>query len=226
MNHQSNSRMRKALARTSDGRIFITGIVMTVLYSLWLIIELILDPVRANVLIGMTVADIFAGRAGAMVLGYAAELTHATVIPVCIAIETILVLLFYPLFVFAWKQLIVIKRLDNIFQHARNAAEFHRPKVERYGFIGLLCFVWMPFWMTGPVVGCVIGFLIGMRTWKNMVAVIGGTCVAVTCWAFFLKTVHEKATSYTPLGSVILVTVFVIIILSGYLLRKRRNHSS
>ena len=226
MANQANALVRKTLAKTSEGRIFIAGIVMAALYSVWLVAELILNPVRANVIIGMTIVDIFAGRAGAMVIGYAAEMGHAVVIPVCVAIETNLVLLFYPLFVFAWKHLIVIKRLDSIFQHVRDAAEQHTAKVERYGFIGLLCFVWLPFWMTGPVVGCVIGFLVSMRTWKNMTAVIGGTCIAVACWGIFLKSVHEKAASYTPLASAILIAVLAVIICTGHLLHRRKSENN
>ena len=41
--------------------------------------------------------------------------------------------------------------------------------------------------MTGPVVGSIIGFLIGLRPWVNIVTVLGSTCVAIGVWALLLN---------------------------------------
>jgi hypothetical protein len=130
------------------------------------------------------------------------------------------VLIFYPLFVFSWRHLLVIKRLKKTFDRIHKAAEAHKDTVQRYGIIGLFAFVWFPFWMTGPAVGCVIGFLLGLRVWLNMTVVLAGTYAAIFGWAFFLRQFHERVASYSPYATVALVVLLVIVIMLGRFLQR------
>jgi uncharacterized membrane protein len=168
----------------------------------------------------MTATEIMFGRAASMTFGYSLGLGHSTVIPICIIIETILVLIFYPLFVFSWRHLLVIKWLKNIFERIHKAAETHKDKVQRYGIIGLFVFVWFPFWMTGPVVGCVIGFLLGLRVWLNITVVLTGTYAAIFGWAFFLRQFHDRVASYSSYAAMVIMALLVIIIIVGQLLHR------
>jgi hypothetical protein len=45
----------------------------------------------------------------------------------------------------------------------------------------------MPFWMTGPVVGIIIGDLMNFSLVKNITIVAIGTFVAIFCWAIMIK---------------------------------------
>jgi len=47
--------------------------------------------------------------------------------------------------------------------------------------------VFMPFWMTGPVVGIIIGDLMNFSLVKNITIVAIGTFVAIFCWAIMIK---------------------------------------
>ena len=129
-----------------------------------------------------------------------------------------MVLIFYPLFVFSWRHLLVIKRLKNIFDRIRKAADTRKDIVRSYGIAGLFVFVWLPFWMTGPVVGCVIGFMIGLRIWLNMTVVLSGTYVAIIGWAVFLRQFHDRVASYSPYATMVLLILLFIIIIVGHLL--------
>jgi hypothetical protein len=100
---------------------------------------------------------------------------------------------------------VVIKRLRATFLRIHSAAEAHKDRVQRYGVIGLFLFVWLPFWMTGPVVGCVIGFLLGLRTWVNMATVLAGTYAAILGWAFFLREFEEQLQVYGRYAGIIVV---------------------
>ena len=111
--------------------------VIASIYLVWLIVYSFFNSEVAHILVSMTFTDIFAGRAAAMVIGYSAELPHKLVIPLCIAIETDLVLLFYPLFIFAFNKILVIKKLEKLFENTHAAAEKHKNTVKRFGFIGL-----------------------------------------------------------------------------------------
>lgn len=226
-NATKKNHLKETLLTSPEGRILLIGVALAFIYTLWLVVKLINSPEESQVLMGMTATNIMFGRATAMVFGYSQELGHAMVIPVCIIIETILVLLFYPLFVFSWRHLLVIKWLKNTFERVHKAAETHKDKVQKYGIIGLFVFVWLPFWMTGPVVGCVIGFLIGLKARINIPVVLTGTSVAIFGWAFFMRHVYDRVVSYTSYAAVIIMVLLIAIIVVGKFLhrnlQKRKN---
>ena len=220
LNSEQRNQLKATLLRSSEGRLLLIGVALAFMYTFWLGIKLLLSPEESQLLIGMTATEIMFGRAAGMAFGFSQELEPITVIPICIIIETILVLIFYPLFVFSWRHLLVINRLKNIFERIHKAAEAHKDKVQRYGVIGLFVFVWFPFWMTGPVVGCVIGFLLGLRVWLNITVVLTGTYVAIFGWAFFLRQIHDRVASYSSYAAMILMALLVIIIIVGHLLHR------
>ena len=217
-NRSQPNQLKATLLRSPEGRLLLLGVSLAFIYTFWLGIKLLFSPDQSQILIGMTATELLFGRAAAMAFGYTMGLGHRTVIPICIIIETILVLIFYPLFVFSWRHLLVIKRLKNVFERIRKSAETHKDKVQKYGVIGLFVFVWFPFWMTGPVVGSVIGFLLGLRLWLNMAVVLTGTSLAITGWAFLLRQFHNQVASYSSYAAMVLMALLVIIIVAGNLL--------
>jgi uncharacterized membrane protein len=220
LNSEQRNQLKVTLLTSSEGRLLLMGVGLTLIYTLWLVVKLVFSPEQSHVLTGVTATGIVFGRAACMAFGYSAGLGHGTVIPICMIIETAFVLIFYPLFVFSWRHLLVIKRLKKTFDRIHKAAETHKDKVQRYGIIGLFAFVWFPFWMTGPAVGCVIGFLLGLRIWVNMTVVLAGTYAAIFGWAFFLRQFHECVASYSPYATVALVVLLVIVIMVGRLLQR------
>ena len=225
LNSEKKKQLKITLLTQSEGRLLMAGVALAFIYAFWLGIKMLFSPEDSQVLVGMTATQIIFGRAAGMAFGYSLDLKHTTVIPMCIVIETISVLIFYPLFVFSWRQLLVINWLKNIFERIRNAAEAEKGIVQRYGIIGLFVFVWIPFWMTGPVVGCVIGFLLGLRLWVIMTAVLAGTCVAIFGWAFFLRQLHDQVASYSPYAAMLLMILLVIIIIVGHLLQRTHHNN-
>ncbi len=224
---ESNSQMRNHLTRTllttPEGRVLLLGVGLAFAYTTWLAVKLLVSPEQSQALIGITATAIIFGRAAGLVFGYSIGMGHGTVITICMIVETIQVLVLYPLFVFSWRQLLVIKRLKRIFERTQRAAERHKDKVQRYGAIGVFAFVWFPFWMTGPVVGSVIGFLLGLRVWVNMTAVLTGTYIAIFCWALFLRHLHEKIAAYSSYAGLILMALLIAVIVLGNLLVRRRQ---
>jgi uncharacterized membrane protein len=218
---KAQEKLKVTLLSSSEGRLLLAGVAVALMYTFWLGLKLLFSPAESQLLVGMTATQIMFGRAASMAFGYSVGLGHGTVIPVCIVIETIVVLIFYPLFVFSWRHLLVINWLNKIFERTRAAAEARKGIVQRYGIIGLFVFVWFPLWMTGPMIGCVIGFLLGLRVWLTMAAVLGGTYVAILGWAFFLRRFHDLVASYSSYAAMVLMTVLVIIIIIvGHLLHR------
>ncbi len=221
------NRWQAGLFATHEGRILLVGLVLAALYFTWLAFDCPGVSEEPQVFMGMTATLVFLGRAAGMSFGYAMDIGSRIVVLFSMFIESVLVLLFYPLFVLAWQRLLVIKVLRNLMETFRKAAEAHHDVVIRFGIPGLMFFVWFPFFMTGPLVGSVIGFMLGLRTWVNLTVVLTGTYLAILSWAIPLRRIHERAEAYNPYAPVVLVVILILILVGVYLLRRtRRGHDS
>jgi len=217
---EENQDWRELLA-TPEGYILQIGLIMSLFFTTLLGVGYIYYPERAHVFTGMSATNILFGRAAGISFGYSFELGNVLVIITNIIIETILVLIFYPLFVFSWNSILVIKPLRRIMERTSIAAETHQDTIRKYGIIGLFMFVWIPFWMTGPMAGCAVGYLLGFSPWKNLTIVLLSTFLAVVCWALLLRKIHDKIAEYGPYASIVLVIVIILIVI--YFLRYLRN---
>jgi uncharacterized membrane protein len=225
LNSQQNNQLKSTLLVSPEGSLLLIGIALILIYTFWLGIKLLISPDESQVLVGLTATELTLGRGFAMTFGYTLGLGHRTVIPICMILETIYVLILYPLFVFSWRRLLVVNWLKNTFERTQRAAETHKDKVQKYGVIGLFVFVWFPFWMTGPVVGSVIGFLLGLKLWLNMTIVLAGTYAAIFGWAFILRKLHKQVASYSSYAAMVLMALLIFIFIVGHLLYRAFRES-
>lgn len=197
-----------------EAKVLMVGVLIVALYVTALVLVRFRSAGLFNNLLTMTTTHTFFGRAAGMSWGYANQLGRWTVTIVCMIIETYMVLLFYPLFVFSYSKLIVIKPLEDTMARARRAAQNHRSTIMKFGIPGLLLFVWFPFWMTGPLVGCVIGFLIGLRPVVNVLVVLAGTYLAIFCWGLLLGRLHDKLEQLGPYVPFVFVAFVLLVAVS------------
>jgi uncharacterized membrane protein len=230
---EEGKELRVTLFSSPEGRLLIAGVGLGLVFIAWISSNFAFSPETAQMLIGLFATQIMFGRATSMSFGYAAGLGHSVVVPVNMLIETILVFTFYPLFVFSWRHIVEIRRLKRIIERTRRAAERHKDVIKKYGVVGLFVFVWFPFWMTGPFVGSVIGFMLGIRLWVNMTVVLSGTFLAMLGWAVLLKAFHQQLATYSPYAPLVMVALLIIIIIGGHMLQqvyhkkgRRRNRSN
>lgn len=172
----------------------------------------------------MTGLNLLIGRAAGMSFGYASGLGHAQVVPVNMIVETIQVLVVYPLVVLSLQNLVELPRLKPMIARIRGSAEARRGAVSRFGVAGLFVFVFIPFWMTGPVVGSLIGFLIGLRPWLNLAVVLSATYVAIGVWALLLNEFSQWASAWHRLAPFALVLAVVLIALGARVWQWRRGN--
>jgi uncharacterized membrane protein len=208
---------------SSEGRILLFGLLLTGLYLAGLAFVWANLPQYAPALGAMTALNVVVGRAGGMSFGYAVELGHAVVVPVNIMVESIQVLVLYPLFVLSWRHLIEIRALKHFMYRMRQAAETHQRLIQRYGIVGLFFFVMMPFWMTGPVVGSILGFFIGLRPGINIAVVLIGTYAAIAIWALLLHGLTDWAATYNRYALFGVVGALAVLFFLGRFLRDRLN---
>lgn len=208
-----------------EGRVLLVGIALSLAVVIALAVSALWSAGLSQLLTAVIATNLVFGRVAAMSLGYAAGLDHLTVILTNLVVETLLVLVFYPLFVLSWRHLVEWKALRPYLNAVGEAAERHRESIRRYGIIGLFVFVWSPFWMTGPLVGSAIGFLLGLSLRVTLAVVLAGTGVAIVCWSWAIGALHEQAARVSALGPLALLAFFVLVAATGYLLRRRARRS-
>jgi len=219
-------RLRATLFGTAEGYLLISGLSAGFLYSAGLALLSIWWPTTAQSLVGLTAMQIVFGRAAGLSMGYAAGLDHRLVLGAVLLMETLVVLVVYPLFVFSWRQLLVVRALARPMRRIHEAAERHRKAIRRYGIVGLALFVWFPCFGTGPVIGSIIGFLLGMRWWVSVLAVLCGTYLAVISWAFLLRSLLDRLSRYTAYAPLVFIAIVVAAVVVARILAARRRRGS
>lgn len=211
----------RPLFRTTEGHILLLGILVAALGLIVMGLFAIWSPHTSRMIGAMSFTNLVFGRAVSISIGYAGGYGHTLVVLVNIWVETVLVLLFYPIFVFSMQKLVVLPRLKHFLERTRAAAERHHVKVRRYGIIGLFVFVWFPFWMTGPVVGSAIGYLLGFPAWLTVSVVLIGTYLAMGGWAYVLYGLHTQAVGLGSWAPALIIGLVMLFVLAGYWLNRR-----
>jgi uncharacterized membrane protein len=214
----------RELFKTTEGHILLLGIAIA-FAGLIIMGTLALWSPQASEMIGaMSFTSLFFGTVVSMSIGYAAGYGHALVIGVNMWIETVVVALFYPVFVLSVRKLVVFPRLKRFLDRTQAAAERHHDTVRRYGIVGLFIFVGIPVWMTGPVVGSVIGYMLGFPAWLTLTVVITGTFMTLLIWAYLLFGLFTRAAVFGPWAAVLIIGLIILVTFVSYLLERRKNN--
>lgn len=214
---------KQAILESAEGYMLVAGLVLAGLLLLGLGIGWTLFPENILQYAAMTGLNLLIGPGAGMSFGYASGMSHLQVVPLNMLVETLHVLVFYPLFVLGWRHLLDLPALKSFVARMHEAAEMRGGMVRKFGIAGLVVFVFVPFWMTGPVVGSIIGFLIGLRPWVNLAIVLTTTYVAISLWALLLNELSAWAATFDRLAPWALLVAIILIAAAGHLLHRRRN---
>ena len=207
------------LYKEEVGNILILCLFITLLLIIFIIGSYQVDLSFANKITGIVFTNLLVGRVPALSFGYAAELSNFVVISVNVITEMILVTLIYPLFVFSIKGVFKVKVLEEFFQEVQKKKKEHQEKFDRYGKFGLFVFVFIPFWMTGPIVGSIIGFLIGMKHYMIIFIVFIATIISISLWGLFLQEIID----FLLVFDTQLVWIILFLVVSTLLLLRFRK---
>lgn len=175
------------LFKGKEGNIFLLGLLLIFSLGVFIIILYFVDSLLASKITGMVFSNLLVGRVPSLSFGYAAQLNHFWVISTNIYTELIMVTILYPLFVLSIKGIVKVKTLEEFFSQVERKKIEHKEKFHKYGRFGLFIFVFIPFWMTGPIVGSMIGYLIGMKHYTIIFIVFIATIISITLWGVFLQ---------------------------------------
>jgi len=206
----------RQLFKTTEGRILLLGIAIAIAGLIVMGLVAFWSPQTSRMIGAMIVTDIILGMIVAESVGYANGFGHALVVPVVMWVETVLVLLFYPVFVFSLLKLVEFPRLKRFLDGTHAAAERHHDWVRRYGIAGLFVFVWFPFWMTGPVLGSAIGYLLGFPAWLTLSVVLAGAYFTIVGWAYLLFDIYTRAADFGSWAPILIIGLIILVILAVY----------
>jgi len=179
-------------------------------------------PDKFHVLLSMTASNIIFGRMAGLSIGISSQMDTTELIIFNLFIESIMVLIFYPLFVLSWKSLHIVSYapLSDFLKHSRKSAEKYQPLIKKYGIIGLVLFVLTPFAMTGPVVGSFIGYLMGLSHFITLIIVLFSTLIAIILWTYFIKNFEATLIVYSDTLITVLSTAAILFLL-WYFIKRR-----
>ena len=204
-----------------EGQILLLGLMLLGGYFILVLLCAIFYSNYFQELLSITVTNVIFGRMAGLSIGVASEMNTTFLVLFNFFIESIMVLILYPLFVFSWKKLdfVSYKPLSRYLERSKKKAHKYEPLIRRYGIIGLILFVLTPFAMTGPVVGSFVGFLIGFRHRLTLSIVIFSTFIAIILWIYLIKNFEETLVTYSD-RLMIGVFIAIAVLFLWYLIKK------
>ena len=110
--------------------------------------------------------------------------------------------------------------MGDILSSVEYVAHKNRSRIDRYGFWGLIVFVWIPFMASGVLVGAMLGLVARMRFQRVLAACfIGGTAASIT-WAYTARGIIEVMERYHAEALI----PFVILLAIGFTWLKIRDN--
>lgn len=199
-------------------KILFTGLFLSALVGLYLLFLLFTDPALYRVLSSAAIVHIMGGRA----LGIAACLSAS--IPIFFTIlynfflEVVIVLVAYGFLVLIMRNIIQPKLFRSTVRQAELTAQNQKTKIKKYGAFGLFLFVMFPFFMTGPVIGAMIGYLLHYKAVNNFLIVFSGTLTSIIIYSLIGNNVVKHINQYVHVDVIkkwgtIIVGILIVLFL-------------
>lgn len=199
-------------------KILITGLILLSLGGLFLAYLLFTDIKLYRTFSSTAIIHLMGGRA----LGIATCLSAGVSLPHTIFynfyIEVVIVLIAYGIVVLIMRNIIQPKLLHSAVRQAELTAQSQKTKIKRFGAIGLFLFVMFPFFMTGPLVGAIIGYLLNYKAINNFLIVFSGTLTSILIYALIGNNIIKRINQYVPIETVnkwgaIIISLLIVVFL-------------
>ncbi|AKF24087.1 hypothetical protein YH65_00680 [Sulfurovum lithotrophicum] len=196
----------------TEGKILIAGLGLLGLFVLLILLSALFSQKTAQTFLSITAANLIFGRMAGLSIGISAQMDTQLLILFNFFIESIMVLILYPLFVQSWNKLEIItyEPLHNFFERSQKTVKKYQPYIKKYGVPGLILFVLSPVAMTGPVVGSFIGYIIGFNHRKTLTTILSATLIAIILWVYLIGHFKDFLITYSHMISIGFLTVAIL----------------
>ena len=200
-------------------KILLIGLVLMALTGIYFLYLLFTDFGLYKVLSSTAIIHIMGGRALGIVTCLSADISLFYTILYNFHLEVIIVLIAYGIVVLVMRNIIQPKLFKSAVRQAELTAQSQKTKIKRYGSIGLFLFVMFPFFMTGPVIGAIIGYLLNYRVVTNFLIVFSGTLTSILIYTFIGNNLIAFINQYIPIdvlqkwGGIIIAVLIVFFLI-------------
>ena len=206
---------KHAFFKHKEGRILILGLILLGCFFILVLLSALFFPNYLQQILGITATNIIFGRVAGLSIGIASQMDTTLLIAFNLFIESIMVLILYPLFVLSWNKLYLIsyKPLNQFLERSKKNAHKYEPVIKRYGVIGLILFVPTAVFTKEQVVASFVGFLIGFRHHKTLLVVLSSTLIAIIIWLYLIKNFEEILITYSDMlmmGFLVAATIMLV----------------
>ncbi len=216
-------RQRRVLKRflsSATGRIFVGGCLLLIACVVVLgFMAYYRIPSWPHVF-AMAAAHMAAGKGVSVVQGLALGLHPVVILMLATISDIVLMLLVYPVFVFTYEHYFESRLFQNHMRPMFESAQKRIDRIGRFKVLGVFIIVWLPLWMTGVVVGSVLGYLVGLRARETLAAAALGTFTSILVWLYFSNQILSAA---GWVDNKIVGFVFFVLLLGFLALRRRRR---
>lgn len=216
---------RTQFMRSEYGRIFMLGCLLLIGgVSVIGLLVTYSHPAWQNIFT-MAVAHMVAGKGVSVVQGLALGLHPAAILALATLSDLILMLIAYPVFVFSYEHFVETHLFQNHMNRVFESARRRVDRVGRFKALGVFVFVWLPLWMTGVLVGSILGYLLGLRSWVTLSAAALGTFTSIVAWLLFSQQILMMVGWVDDRAAAVAVVIMLIGLLAWRRVKRRRSAS-
>ncbi len=208
--------------RSENGRIFVIGCLLLIGgISILGVMAYYRHPAWHHIFT-MAAAHMAAGKGVSVVQGLALGLHPIVILMLATISDVILMLLVYPVFVFSYENFFESRLFQKHMRPMFESAQKRIDRIGRFKLLGVFIIVWLPLWMTGVIVGSIIGYLLGLRARETLSAAGLGTFTSILLWLFFSNQILSAAgwVDDKIVGFIVFALVAVLLVVRH--IRRRR----
>lgn len=199
-------------------KILLAGLILSFLICLYLLYLLFTNFDLYKVLSSTAIVHIMGGRALGIAACLSADISLFYTILYNFFLEVIIVLITYGIVVLIMRNIIQPKLFRSTVRQAELAAQDQKTNIKKYGALGLFLFVMLPFFMTGPVIGSIIGYLLNYKAINNFLIVFSGTLSSIVIYALIGNNIIKHINQYVQIDIVkkwgaIIVGILIVLFL-------------
>ncbi len=203
-------------------KILLLGLILSLLLCLYLLYLLFTDPGLYRVLSSAAIVHIMGGRALGIAACLSADISTFYTIIYNFFLEIVIVLVAYGVLVLIMRNIIQPRLFHSAVRQAELTAQEQKTKIKKYGAVGLFLFVMFPFFMTGPVIGSMIGYLLNYKAINNFLIIFSGTLSSILIYALIGNNIIKHINQYIHMDVVkkwgtIIVGVLIVCFLIYHL---------
>ncbi len=206
----------------AEVKILLIGLILSFLTCLYLLYLLFTNFGLYKILSSTAIVHIMGGRALGIAACLSADISLFYTISYNFFLEVVIVLIAYGMVVLIMRNIIQQKLFRSAARQAELAAQDQKTNIKKYGAIGLFLFVMLPFFMTGPVIGSIIGYLLNYKAINNFLIVFSGTLSSILIYALIGNNLIKHIDQYVQIDLVkkwaaIIVGILIVLFLIYHL---------